>query len=138
MNRKIKVHWVFRCLLASAYAYLIFLMSSKDTSSISLPRYVDKLIHFSEFGILCFLICWSLSFVRIGNKEIYKIILAIGITSLYGMSDEFHQYFTPNRSVEIYDWLADTSGAIVGGFLWGIFVLKQQRKGKETTGEWEA
>jgi VanZ family protein len=130
MSSKIKIHWVFRCIVTVSYAFLIFLMSSQDTSSVPLPAHLDKLIHFFIFGILCFLICWSLSFVKIGNKRVYTIILAIGITSLYGMLDEFHQYFTPNRSVEVLDWLADAAGAVTAGLLWKKFTDRQERKKK--------
>src|SRR3989304_7837932 len=126
----IKIPWLLKCILTLAYAYLIFAASSEDTSSIAIPRYVDKLIHFVEFGFLCLMTCWSLSTARIGSKRIYKIILAIGIVSLYGISDEFHQLFTPNRSVDIFDWLADTAGAVVAGLLWQKFTRKPQTKEK--------
>jgi VanZ family protein len=76
------------------------------------------------------MICWTLSSVTTGSKWIYKTILAIGITSLYGASDEFHQFFTPNRSVEILDWLADTAGAATAGFLWQIISSRWQIKKK--------
>jgi len=124
----IKIPWLLKCILTLAYAYLIFAASSEDTSSIAIPRYVDKLIHFVEFGFLCLMTCWSLSTARIGSKRIYKIILAIGIVSLYGISDEFHQLFTPNRSVDIFDWLADTAGAVVAGLLWQTLTHKLQTK----------
>ena len=128
MRVNIKIPWLLKCILTLAYASLIFAASSEDTSSITIPRHVDKLIHFVEFGFLCLMTCWSLSFVRMGRKGIYKIILAIGITSLYGISDEFHQFFTPHRSVDIFDWLADTAGAVTAGFLWQIAVYKLQIK----------
>ena len=118
MRVNIKIPWLLKCILTLAYAYLIFAASSEDTSSIAIPRYVDKLIHFVEFGFLCLMTCWSLSSARIGSKNIYKLILAIGITSFYGMSDEFHQSFTPHRSVDVFDWLADTGGAVAAGFFW--------------------
>ena len=130
MRVNIKIPWLLKCILTLAYAYLIFVASSEDTSSITIPPYVDKLIHFVAFGILCLAICWSLSSARIGSKNIYKLILAIGITSFYGMSDEFHQLFTPNRSVDIFDWLADTAGAVAAGFLWQMSVYKLQIKKK--------
>ena len=130
MRVNIKIPWLLKCILTLAYAYLIFVASSEDTSSITIPPYVDKLIHFVAFGILCLAICWSLSSARIGSKNIYKLILAIGITSFYGMSDEFHQSFTPHRSVDVFDWLADTAGAVAAGFLWQMSVYKLQIKGK--------
>lgn len=130
MNRKIRVHWIFKCILTIAYAFLIYYLSSQDTSSVPLPSYNDKLIHFIVFGLLCLMICWSLSSLTMGNKWIYKIILAIGITSLYGASDEFHQSFTPNRSVDIFDWLADTAGAATAAFVWQIITRRWQIKKK--------
>ncbi|HHT9145813.1 MAG: VanZ family protein [Candidatus Brocadiaceae bacterium] len=130
MRVNIKIPWLIKCILTLAYAYLIFAASSKDTSSIAIPRYVDKLIHFVEFGFLCLMTCWSLSSAQVGSKEIYKIILAIGITSLYGISDEFHQSFTPHRSVDVLDWLADTAGAVAAGFLWQMSVYKLQTNEK--------
>ena len=130
MNIKIKIPSIFKCILTLVYAGIIYWESSKDTSSVSLPYHTDKLVHFAEFGLLCLMTCWSLSFLRAGNKGVYKIILAIGVTSLYGMSDEFHQLFTPHRSVDVLDWLADTAGAVAAGFLWQIAVYKLQIKGK--------
>ena len=130
MRVNIKIPWLLKCILTLAYAYLIFAASSEDTSSIAIPRYVDKLIHFVEFGFLCLMTCWALSSARIGSKNIYKLILAIGITSFYGMSDEFHQYFTPNRSAEIFDWLADTAGAVTAGLFWQVTTHKRQIKKK--------
>ena len=130
MRVNIKIPWLLRCILTLAYAYLIFAASSEDTSSIAIPRYVDKLIHFVEFGFLCLMTCWALSSTRIGSKNIYKLILVIGITSFYGMSDEFHQSFTPHRSVDVFDWLADTAGAVAAGFLWQTLTHKLQTKEK--------
>ena len=130
MNIKIKIHWIFKCILTAACAGIIYWESSKDTSSVSLPYHTDKLVHFAEFGLLCLLICWALSSARIGSKNIYKLILAIGIASLYGISDEFHQSFTPHRSVDVFDWLADTVGAVAAGFLWQTLTHKLQTKEK--------
>ena len=130
MNIKIKIPWIFKCILTLVYAGIIYWESSKDTSSISLPYHTDKLVHFAEFGFLCLMTCWSLSLARIDTRVIYKIILAIVIPSLYGMSDEFHQLFTPNRSVDVFDWLADTIGAVAAGLLWQKITHKLQTKEK--------
>jgi len=118
MNTKIKISWIFKCILTLVYAGIIYWESSRDTSSVSLPYHTDKIVHFVEFGLLCLMTCWLLSSVRIWTNGIYKIILAVGVTSLYGISDEFHQLFTPNRSVDAFDWMADTIGAVTAGFFW--------------------
>ena len=128
MNIRIRVHWIYKGILTVAYASLIYYESSTDTSSVSLPSHSDKLIHFFVFGLLCLMLCWTLSSFTIRSKWISKTILAIGITSLYGASDEFHQFFTPNRSVDIFDWVADTTGAVVAGFLWHIITHRRRIK----------
>ncbi|PKN29168.1 MAG: hypothetical protein CVU64_09600 [Deltaproteobacteria bacterium HGW-Deltaproteobacteria-21] len=38
----------------------------------------------------------------------YAVILAIGMA--YGLSDEIHQFFVPNRSTSLADFFADTLG----------------------------
>jgi VanZ family protein len=40
-----------------------------------------------------------------------RAFLAIVIVSIFGLSDELHQHFTPGRSMEFMDWVADTLGA---------------------------
>lgn len=34
--------------------------------------------------------------------------------SFYGVIDEAHQYFVPGRNCNIWDWIADTLGAVIG------------------------
>ncbi len=43
------------------------------------------------------------------NAYLWTAILCI----IYGASDEFHQYFVPNRSSEVQDWLADIAGVLI-------------------------
>lgn len=41
-------------------------------------------------------------------------LVALTLSSLYGVSDEFHQIFTPGRSCDPMDWLVDTCAAAIG------------------------
>jgi VanZ family protein len=34
--------------------------------------------------------------------------------ALFGALDEWHQQFIPGRSMDLFDWLADFSGATIG------------------------
>ena len=73
----------------------------------------DKFLHFLVFGILALLMARSFkkSNLRFFNK--YYHILAIILTGIYGIVDEYHQYFIPGRYSAVGDWLADLIGAIV-------------------------
>jgi VanZ family protein len=43
--------------------------------------------------------------------------VTIVITLFYGAIDELHQIFIPGRSADIRDWLADSTGVILGVFI---------------------
>lgn len=72
----------------------------------------DKFLHFSIFGFLAFLMARSFKQSQYKFFNGYYHILAIAFTSLYGIFDEFHQYFVPGRYSTVGDWLADFLGAI--------------------------
>lgn len=53
---------------------------------------------------------------------------AVLIASLYGVTDEFHQIFTPGRSCDPADWAVDTIAAAVGAALvWGACAWARKR-----------
>lgn len=66
----------------------------------------DKVAHFFIFGLLATLVARN-GFVP---GRAWVPIVAV---SVFGLTDEWHQSFTPGRSVEFDDWLADTLGAAV-------------------------
>ena len=45
-------------------------------------------------------------------------MLAILTASVYGVTDEAHQFFVPFRESSWQDWLADTIGAVIGAVSW--------------------
>lgn len=79
---------------------------------------VDKISHFAVFGMLGTLV------VRAPGRRRAWPLCAVALVSFFGMSDEFHQSFTPGRSVEFADWVADTLGAALAVTLyckWGLY-----------------
>jgi VanZ family protein len=104
---------------AIAWAIFIFTVSSiPQTKLINLIDNTDKLVHGGVFLILCWLL--HVAFRFSGNETLTRnsLWLAVVITSFIGMSDEFHQHFTPGRSVDFFDWVADTTGALIYFFLY--------------------
>ena len=69
---------------------------------------LDKIAHFSLFGLLATLV---LRLDTVWRRPGCRGWVAIAAVSLFGGTDEWHQSFTPGRSVEFADWIADTSGA---------------------------
>lgn len=92
----------------------IFIQSSFEQIGLPYLGFVwqDKFLHFLVFGILAFLIARSFKNTSISSLNKYYSIWAIGITTIYGILDEFHQYYVPGRSSTIADWIADVLGAI--------------------------
>ncbi len=71
---------------------------------------IDKLVHFFIFGLLATLI------LRVYDNKLAHIkyaFIAIIVTSLFGLLDEWHQYLNPYRYFEVANWMADTLGSIV-------------------------
>ena len=107
------------------YCFLIYLQSSYPSPD-SLPNlpYLDKLIHLAAYallGILFFRAYMAQSF-----KDNIKLVMILSIvsSSLYGVSDETHQYYVVSRSAELMDVLADIIGSLCGVFVYQLIIEK--------------
>ena len=118
-------------LAALSWAGLIFYLSSQP--SIETPALFpgeDKLFHLIAFGILGFLPMGALQVSHQGypTRQVWLVALAV---MLYGILDEFHQYFVPVRSADVYDALADAIGGLLGAWTiyWLVRVLVRRSPG---------
>lgn len=116
-----KTTWanIFR-LAAPLTAAAIFILSSFP--SLPMPPTPlfspDKIAHFLVFGALAFFTCFWFEKEEWEEKALRTAIIVFLLVSLYGASDEFHQFFVPGRQVSFWDWVADSLGA-AGGI--GVF-----------------
>lgn len=55
------------------------------------------------------------------------VLVAIAISSLYGVSDEYHQRFVPGRSFDTLDMAADAIGSVVGASAIGAWSIIRRR-----------
>ncbi|MBN1960169.1 MAG: VanZ family protein [Deltaproteobacteria bacterium] len=101
----------WRLLPAILWAGALFFQSSQTTlpSSFFLFKGSDKVLHVIAYAILAV-------FVYIGLPKFcsYPTIIAFSFSAIYAISDEIHQAFVPGRTCDIYDWLADIIGALIG------------------------
>ncbi|GHV61802.1 hypothetical protein AGMMS49587_06880 [Spirochaetia bacterium] len=56
------------------------------------------------------------------------LLLAAAIGSAYGIIDEIHQSFVLGRDGNLWDWLADTLGALLGAGAMKFAAFKLKRK----------
>jgi VanZ family protein len=110
--------------------WLLIIFVQSSLAAIELPKIdiisTDKLIHMGVFGLLAGL-CY-ISLIHIYKTNIFSanpLIWAAIITILYGASDEIHQYFVPNRSSEVLDWMADAMGALIAVLIIKYFLQKR-------------
>lgn len=75
----------------------------------------DKIEHFSAFFILAVFLNLALIYQRKSYFLFkYATLVTIIICFLYGAIDELHQMFIPGRFADIRDWLADSTGVLLG------------------------
>lgn len=95
-------------------ALAVTIVVASGRGQVAAPAIVDfdKVAHFAIFGLLATLVA------RAGFPG-RRAWLAVLIVSLFGLSDEWHQSFTPGRDVEVLDWVADSLGALVAVAVYG-------------------
>ena len=101
-------------LLASV---LLFLPGSKLPSVDDwLNRiYFDKWVHTGLFCVLAFLFMYPFFKTSLPAREKWQYFIRIAIaTSIWGLTSEFIQkYYIPGRSFDLFDWAADSLGALI-------------------------
>ncbi len=132
LSRKIHSMAVPRTYLILPFFYMgiIFLLSSMhgDTSPTtveSITRMFKAIIyngaHVPLFALLAWLWCWSLAGWNIALNK--RLVLAFCLTAIYGVTDEWHQSFTPGRDTSFLDVMLD----MLGAYLAVYFYRGQQR-----------
>ena len=97
---------------------IIFILSSRTQpippAGVYYIDYFYVFLHIGEFGLFAMLL-------MLGFYPKIKLYYLIGISLLYGVLDEIHQYFVPTRWCDIVDVISNSIGVILGVI--GFFVL---------------
>jgi VanZ family protein len=114
------MRFLFLLLALSWAGALYYLSAQPGIDKPDLFIHQDKILHFVAFGLLGFL---TMGTIRARgqiyrNWQVWLVVLLVG---LYGIVDEFHQYFVPGRDASIYDIAADMAGGIMGA--WVMYFL---------------
>jgi VanZ family protein len=99
-----------------AWMGLIFYLSAQPDLPHPNTGWADLLVsngaHATVFGVLAVL--WA----RALGERPRALPIALALTLLYALSDEFHQAFVPGRHPDPWDLIFDGLGAAVGLGLW--------------------
>ncbi len=95
------------------YALAIFVESSISHVPEFPSGFTDKDGHGLLYAGLAILVLRACSGARWDGVTLRAAIVAILFAAFYGITDEFHQWFVPGRTADVYDWMADTLGAAV-------------------------
>jgi VanZ family protein len=103
--------WILRWAAVVAWMGLIFWLSAQPrlprVMPPGLPQIQDVIGHFTVYAVLAVLLWWALR----GAGIRHPVLWALAVTVLYGVSDEYHQSFVPNRDPDMFDLATDFAGA---------------------------
>lgn len=95
---------------------LIFVLSSQSGLRVSEDAEVDRPFritgHLLAFGTLAAAFLVALSWGR--RPRLRDLVMAFALTVVYGVLDEWHQSFVPDRSGRLDDVVTDALGALAG------------------------
>jgi VanZ like protein len=116
---RLQNRWLFwRWFLVLAYAGSVFVVSAIPGNTLLQVSVSDKLLHTVEFGGLAVLLCRALTMQMPGRSRRSILFMSLVATMCYGALDEVHQLFVPQRMSDVTDFVADSFGALLGGWCW--------------------
>lgn len=124
---KQRVHHIFWFWLPPlGYMAAIFYVSSLPNPQIGgeTPDYVLHALEYFLLALLLIRLLLSQHLLKNTGEDVHRWLIAclfgVFIAIAYGVTDEFHQYFVPNRHCSLHDVAADAFGVFLA---YGIAML---------------
>ncbi len=108
------LYWLPAIATASLIAWLSHQSSLPDLPGpFEIPDWVAHILEYGFFELtLVFAITRGF---EASTRTMVRVAASVTIASLYGITDEWHQSFTFGRDASVWDWTADTVGAVLAG-----------------------
>jgi|GEM_PF-54533 len=90
-------------------------------------HHADKVVHFLAYGVLGVLVFRALRFLPWGDRLAFRVIMAIVISGLVGLSDEILQVFVPTRTLDKDDLYYDVAGCFTGIMVYILYKINKNR-----------
>ena len=109
------------------YCLAIYIQSGRPSpDQIPSVHFLDKILHFGAYGLLGVLFFRAYQTLPLKDRKNLLILFSIGSATLYGISDEIHQYFVPFREADILDVVANTMGSICGVYFYHLWKVQKK------------
>ncbi|MBI1320727.1 MAG: VanZ family protein [Candidatus Hydrogenedens sp.] len=118
------LYFILTCLYCGTIAWLSG-QSDPPVPSELFPHW-DKVMHVSAFGLMTVLVLLGLLRSKIRYSRVALFLLPVLFTVGFGLTDEFHQSFTPGRNVDVLDIVSDTTGALLAQ-AWYLLSMRSER-----------
>lgn len=108
-------HPVLAWSLLAGYCLLMFIQSSLPSPDMGpdLPLR-DKFFHLAAYAVMGFLACRAGATLRVLRGTFAVFWAGFLFALLFGLTDEWHQSFVPERMADGWDLVADALGALIG------------------------
>jgi len=91
-------------------------LNSDRPAAISRNELLGRFLHAGEYALLAALALRALGWHKPAGAA--RLLAAVGLCGLYGLSDELHQIFVPGRTFQLLDLGLDLGGALAGAVLY--------------------
>ena len=80
---------------------------------------LDKVLHFGGYALLGLLFCRAYETTPLaGSRPLTLAVTGALSAAFYGLTDEIHQAFVPQRCAQALDLVADALGGAAGAAFW--------------------
>jgi VanZ family protein len=108
------------------YAILIFYLSSIPGEEIPVVfKYQDVFLHIIEYAVFALLFSRAIKAYHPRLSFNRRFVVVLAFSFLYALSDEFHQFFVPQRYCSLLDLMYDGIGIAVADVLSRFKLLMQ-------------
>ncbi|MCC6722863.1 MAG: VanZ family protein [Saprospiraceae bacterium] len=113
-----------------AILWALVILGLSISPTVQLPETIlapDKIGHLVVYGVLNWLVLRALH--TTDSFSVGRALWSLLVVSLYGVALEFVQWaFFPNRFFEVWDMVANATGAVLSYFLFKVVVLNRSAK----------
>ena len=110
-----KVSWIITIIIAIAIFYISSLTFGPGPGKSSINAIIYHITAFFFYSLFL-----SISSIKGEKKSLIFLVFIISI--IYGILDEFHQFFVPGRHFSIFDILLDTAGILLASMFYMISI----------------